>query len=171
MSEPRAFALDSIKRLSKPSSFLEINSQWELSTACEAAKAVLRGKAKQLVAGAGRDPVLTSKSCDGTPMLITKRHQQKLSDGTQVRGHGQAGKEFLVSNQFFRTRDISGKVSTAVTVSEPVALAYSKSPNAIMEASRKDWQSLRFMGHYGPAIEHYCWDRAGLTMLEKLTRQ
>ena len=90
MSEPRAFALDSIKRLSKPSSFLEKHSEWELATACEAAKAVLRGKAKQLVDGAGRDLVLTSKSCDGTPIVITKRHQQKLSGGALVKGQGQA---------------------------------------------------------------------------------
>ena len=171
MTETVASAVASIRRLAKPSTFLEKNFEWEVDVACEAAKQVLRRRADELVRVAERGPVLSSRSCDGTPIVVTSRTQQKLSSGDSVHSSGFAGKEFLVSNQFFRTEDANGAFATAVTLSEPVALAHGKSANAILEASRKDWRSLRQMGHFGPAIEHYCWDRAGISTLERLSRQ
>ena len=172
MAEPAvSSAVAQISRMAKPSTCIEKNHEWELEVACEAAKEVLRRRADELVRQADRGPVLSSRSCDGTPIVVTSRTKQKLDSGESVSSSGFAGREFLVSNQFFRVEETGGSFATAVTISEPVALAHGKSANAILEASRKDWRSLRQMGHFGPAVEHYCWDRAGLTTLERLSRQ
>ena len=50
-------------------------------------------------------------------------------------------------------------------------LTFGKTANAILQAPLKEWQPLRDMWHRGPVIEHYCWDRAGLTALERNVRQ
>ena len=165
------FAISEIKKLAKASGFLEKNSEYQLGIACEASKEMLRTRAKLLLQEAGRGAVLTSKSCDGTPLVTTVHTRGKMSTGERVDAHGRAGREFLVSNQFFRSRRADGSWNTAVALSEPVVLAHGKSANAILEASRVGWKTLRQMGHAGPAVEHYCWDRAGITALERLTRQ
>ena len=46
-----------------------------------------------------------------------------------------------------------------------------KSAAAISAVSFQDWLSLRQLGHLGCSLEHYAWDRAGLTALERLSRQ
>ena len=171
MESPVAFAISDIRKLAKASGVLDKNSDHQLAIACEASKAMLKARAKLLVEAAGRGAVLTSKSCDGTPLVATVHYKAKLSSGESVAGHGRAGHEFLVSNQFFRSRRADGSWNTSVTLSEPVVLSHGKSVNAILEASRAGWKTLRQMGHLGPAVEHYCWDRAGISALERLTRQ
>eukprot|EP00974_Lingulodinium_polyedra_P043754 4200419-Lingulodinium_polyedra.AAC.1 len=54
---------------------------------------------------------------------------------------------------------------------EAVAMKYGKKVEAIAAASLKGWVCLRQAGHFGISIEHYCWDRMGLTALERFVRQ
>ena len=171
MADSVSSAIADIRKLAKASGLLEKNSEHQLATACEASKEMLKARAKGLVEAAGRGALLTSKSCGGAPLVTTVHTRAKMSSGEKVSGHGRAGKEFLVSNQFFRSRRADGSWDIAVTLSEPVVLDHGKSANVILEASRVGWKTLRQMGHLGPAVEHYCWDRAGYTALERLTRQ
>ena len=54
---------------------------------------------------------------------------------------------------------------------EGAELKYKKTAQAILGAAFDKWTSMRQMGHTGCAIEHYVWDRAGLTALARMTRQ
>ena len=133
----------------------------ELDIGCEATKRVLLQKAQDLVAGAHGMPVLTSKSCDGTPMNVKPDSRLRLgTTGKQVSTKGRKGEEFLVSNQFLRTRGLDGQVRTAVMLSEAVQLA-DTSAAATLSAARVGWKWLRELGHGGIAIEHFVWGRNG----------
>ena len=79
----------------------------------------------------------------------------------------------MVTNQFLRTRLHSGAdgIRTKVLLAEPCPLKHGKTCPAILAACREHWQRLRDMGHFGCAVEHYCWDRFGITALEQQTRQ
>ena len=79
--------------------------------------------------------------------------------------------EFLVQNQFLRTRHPIKGWETRVLLAEPIALAHGKSVNAILQASMKYWKWLRGMGHRGCVVEHFVWDRAGISALERGVRQ
>ena len=50
-------------------------------------------------------------------------------------------------------------------------LKHGKTCEAIFEACRRSLKTLRQMNHHGVAIEHYCFDRAGLEGHERLWRQ
>jgi hypothetical protein len=76
-----------------------------------------------------------------------------------------------VKNMFARTFLPGGLCKTRVRLEEPVALAHGKTVHAIAQACLKDWPSLRQLGHRGCAVEHYTWDRFGLTALERFFRQ
>ena len=60
---------------------------------------------------------------------------------------------------------------TAVLLAEPSVLLFGKGVNAILQSSLKEWVRVRELGHRGPVIEHYVWDRAGITALERNIRQ
>ena len=164
-------AIECISTLSKASSVLSPHKTWEVGLACEVGKEVLRRVARQLIEDAEGAPVLSSKSCDGTPLVVAHRGSSTLTSGKKVRTQGRECCEFLVKNQFLRTKDSDGKWKTAVLLGEPVNLIFGKSVNAIIQASLKDWDRVRDLGHMGCAIEHYVFDRAGITALERNMRQ
>ena len=56
---------------------------------CEASKKVLLAGASELVNDMCGLPILTTKSCDGTPLRVTSRQSRKLGDGEVVRSMGQ----------------------------------------------------------------------------------
>ena len=74
-------------------------------------------------------------------------------------------------NQFVRANLPGQGWTTQVLLAEPVPLTHGKSAPAILAASHRDWKSLRSIGHSGCCVEHYVWDRAGISALERLTRQ
>ena len=172
MSEMASHAIAYFKDLAKPSGSLTGPQANEASVGCEAAKRVMRQAVEDLVADACGMPILTSKSCDGTPLSVKHRSQWKMpGSGRVIKSMGKQGIEALVSNQFFRAQMPSGEWVTRVLLSEPRPLTYGKSAPAICGAAFKDWVSLRELRHPGIALEHYVIDRAGYTALERLFRQ
>ena len=116
-------------------------------------------------------PLLSSKSCDGTPVNVKQRTRHTLPTGLKVLGYGRAGHEFLVKMQFLRSLSVTGTAKTAVLMEEATSLKYGKAVPAIAGASMKGWVSVRHVGHLGASIEHYAWDRFGIQGLERFARQ
>ena len=115
--------------------------------------------------------MLTTKSCDGTPMNVAKRVAKVLPSKKKCLSSGRESHEFLVQNQFLRRLDVDGTAKTSVMLSEAQALAHGKTVEAITQCCLKHWKSLRQLGHYGPSIEHYVWHRAIIEKLERTFRQ
>ena len=166
-------AREVIARLGKASGVLsEAERRYEMPLACEAIKETMLRAAQQLVDDAGGRPIATSKSCDGTPLTIRHRSSLVQPGGKRVRISGKECQEILVANQFIRCDMGAGEGSrTRVLLAEPTPLIHGKSVPAILLACRQHWRRLRQLGHFGCAVEHYCWDRAGITALEQQTRQ
>ena len=144
-----------------------------MPTACEAAKETLLRGARAFVEEAGHRPMMTSKSCDGTPITVSHRSARKQpgAAGKAVRSAGRSCEEFLVQHQFLRARLGADCWTTKVILAEPAPLHYGKSVPAILSASRKHWWTLRALGHRGCVVEHYCWDRFGIISLDRETRK
>ena len=171
MAADGGVAQEVIMRMGKASVFLTDNERrFEIGVACEVAKDTLLRSARQLVDGAGGRPVLTSKSCDGTPITVTHRSVFEQPGGKKIRTTGRQCMEFLVQNQFLRTDMGSDGMQTSVLLSEPTPLTQGKSVGAILGASRENWWTLRQLGHKGISVEHYCWDRFSITSLDRETR-
>eukprot|EP00974_Lingulodinium_polyedra_P068806 6663290-Lingulodinium_polyedra.AAC.1 len=171
-SDPAGVAAARLHALSIPSSSLGVADVRALEIGCEAAKEVLKGALSDLVKEARGAPILTSKSCDGTPVQGRKVHaSSQLPSGSRVKTSSKHTLEVLVKNQFARAVLPGGEVKTRVRLQDPVPLEHGKSVPCIAAACLKDWQSLRELGHSGCAIEHYCFDRFGIEALEKTFRQ
>ena len=83
---------DKIRQLGLASGVLSRDDVRDLEIGCEATKKVLLSKAQALVAGAHGMPVLTSKSCDGTPLNVTHESRVRLgTTGKQVTTKGRKG--------------------------------------------------------------------------------
>ena len=127
--------------------------------------------AQAFVSSAGQRPMLSSKSCDGTPITVVHRQTRHQPTGKAVRSQGKQCVEFLVQNQFLRCDMGPDGWQSRVLLAEPTPLWRGKSVPAILSAARRDWRTLRSLGHCGCAVEHYCWDRAGITALDRDTRK
>ena len=77
----------------------------------------------------------------------------------------------LVNLQWVRAIHPDGTHETAVILNEAQALTYGKKIHAIFPACTTHWKTLRSCGHTGITIEHYVWDRMGITALERMLRQ
>ena len=80
-----------IQRLAKPSAAHSQADMWETVVVVEAAKKVLQQGATDLVREANGQPMLSSKSCDGTPMRITHRTGLAFPSGKKVHSSGRRG--------------------------------------------------------------------------------
>ncbi len=74
-------ASDRLVQLSKPSACVDRSEWYEAAVACEAGKEVLRRGAAQLVVDAAGVPILSSKSCGGTPICVVHRSKKVLPSG------------------------------------------------------------------------------------------
>ena len=164
-------AVCTIELLGKASAFLCKPDGNQVGAACEAVKTMLLHKIKSLIAAANGQPILSTKSCDGTPVRATVYHSTTLPSGKKVKGQGKAGREILVSNQFVRFFDAADGWQTSVLFAEPVPLTLGKAVPEILAASRQTWKSLRSLGAVGITVEHYCWGRAGIEALERECRR
>ena len=164
-------AFDRITELGKCSAVTDKAGQRRVALGCEAFKEMLYIAARDLVDQVGKAPLLSSKSCDGTPARTVWRSTSKLPSGRVVHTHGHQSNEFLISNQWLRGRLAGGSLATRVLLHEPVRLVFGKTVNAIVACSLSRWCSLRKLGHVGIAIEHYAFDRAGFTKLDRMVRQ
>ena len=173
MSGSADIAQEVIGRLGQTSkSLTDPERKLELALGCEAAKETLLRSARDLVAQAGGKPMLASKSCDGTPIMTMHRVAHQQPHGKKIRTAGRQCSEFLVANQFLRTRASFGAGwDTKVIIAEATPLSHGKTVPCILSASRQHWHSLRQLGHWGCAVEHYCFDRAGITALDRETRR
>ena len=170
MASPHA-VIEKLKALTKPGAALNPKDRWEIDIVCEAAKVVLLHGVQELVSDANRAPILSSKSCDGTPMSLVHRDKRVLPSGRAVRSSGHQGVEWLVQNQFVRAQLPHGEWVTRILLSDPCILQYGKACQAILALSYKHWRTLRSLGHFGCSIEHYVFDRAGYSKMVRLVRQ
>jgi len=76
-----------------------------------------------------------------------------------------------VKNQLLRTLPPTDEMATPVLLQDPTPLNNGKSADAIFQACLKDWKSLRSLGHVGCAVEHYAYDRCGITAHERYWQQ
>ena len=138
---------------------------------CEAAKDVLLSRAKALVANSHGLPLLSSQSCDGTPIRCQHYSSRVLPGAKSQKVRGKEGVEVLASNQFVRCQDPGHGWRTVCILAEPVPLSHGKAVPLVLAAARRTWTSLRALGAKGCIVEHYCWDRAGISALERQCRQ
>ena len=164
-------AADLIRHFGFASQNLSRDDLHDLGAACEAAKEVLRRKAQRLVESSSPLPVLSSTSCDGTPINIAFQESARLPSGKKVHVQGRRSMEFLVANQFLRAKTPTGGCETSVLLGEAIPLTFTKTAPAVFQAAQQHFKTLRQLGHRGPAIEHMVADRCGLTALEKMHRQ
>lgn len=164
-------AVCSLESLGRAAGMLSKTDAATVGATCEAAKDMLLSRAKHMVATSHGFPLLSSKSCDGTPIRCQHYASSKLPSDKTVRHRGKQGLEILVSNQFIRYQDPGSGWQTVCLLSEPVPLTAGKDVPRILAAAQKTWHSLRSLGAQGCVVEHYCWDRAGLTALERQCRR
>ena len=163
-------AIGTLQELGRASGMLSKTDSTQVALYCEASKEVLLGRAQAMVASSAGLPVLSSKSCDGTPIRVQHHASLKLPSGKKAKTIGKRGVEILVSNEFIRFQDPSEGWKTSCIVSEPVPLTKGKSVDLVTAAARQTWQSLRSLGAKGLTVEHYVWDRAGIEALERHAR-
>ena len=164
-------AVCTLQTLGRASGMLGNADSYQVARVCEATKEVLVHRAKQLVVASLGSPILSSKSCDGTPVRAVHYTSFKLPGLKRQKTHGKEGREVLVANQFVRYRDAGEGWCTAALLSEPVPLTLGKEVPMVLAAARRTWVSLRSLGAGHCIVEHYCWDRAGIAALEQQCRQ
>lgn len=169
--EPRTSAAEELQRLCHASGSFSKSDMRAAGRLCESGKEVLRNAAFEFLRDASGAAVLNSKSADGTPISVVVRSRRALPSGDVVARSGRQSSEFLIKNQFLRAFVPGQGCTTRVLLQEPVPLTHGKTALAIFSACGKDWMTLRQMGHTGCAIEHYCYDRFGISAHERLWRQ
>ena len=163
-------AIGTLAELGKASGVLSKTDSNRVAAVCEGVKDMLVSRARALVASASGSPVLSSKSCDGTPIRVTQQVSLSLPGGKKAKTVGKRGVEILVSNEFIRYQDPSEGWKSACILSEPVPLTRGKSVDLVTAAARQTWYGLRALGATGITVEHYVWDRAGIEALERHAR-
>ena len=106
---------------------------------------------------------MTSKSADGTPANAVQRSRVQLPSGREVRSSGRSAAEYLVKQQYARSLHPDGTYQTAVCLDEATPLHHGTSAPSMFPVCAKKWKTLRQCGHTGIALEHYVFDRKGLT--------
>jgi hypothetical protein len=146
---------------------LSKDEEREVCKFAEVSKIVMQNAAQDVITIANGQPILNSKSSDGTPTSIVKRMVARMQ-GTKTERWGRESCEFLVKNQFLRTVSAAGVPTTRCILQDPVKLQFGKSAHAIFQCCIRDWSTLRQLGHAGLALEHYSNDRCGATALERI---
>ena len=163
-------AIGTLEELGKAASMLSKTDSNRVAAVCEGTKTMLVDRARTLVESAFGSPVLSSKSCDGTPIRVNHKMALSLLSGKKSKICGKRGVEILVSNEFIRYQDPSEGWKTACILSEPVPLTRGKAVDLVTAAARQTWHCLRALGATGITVEHYVWDRAGIECLERNAR-
>jgi hypothetical protein len=138
--------------------------------AAEIAKQVMTSTATSLVLHAQHRPLLRSSSCDGTPMRVRKVIRLDPlpgSGGSRIVKGASEAHEFLVTASFIRFIDSLGVCVTKAWLTYPLPLTKGKRVPAIVASALRVWRSLRQLGHRGPCVEHYAFDRCGFASLQR----
>ena len=160
-----------VQSLSRASGQLSPHEMRQNGRVVECGKDALSQSFRSLLGRIAGSPALTSKSADCTPLKAVKRVSTSLPSGQHVSRSGKECLEILVKNQFLRAFLPDGSSETRLMLQDPIHLSNGKKTDAIFQACVKDWLSLRQCGHAGLALEHYVFDRCGLTALERRLRQ
>ena len=138
---------------------------------CEAGKHVMELQVCQLVVAAGTSPCLMCYSSDGTPLSTKQRTKTKVTEHVTITREGRRGHELLTQHAFYRYIDHMGVAHSAVLLRDPLPLIHGKAAWALFSCGA-DWaKTLRQRGHRGIAIQHYSFDRAGYSALQRMFRQ
>ena len=163
-------AVCTLQGLGRASGMLSNTDGNRVAAVCEATKEMLLIRAKKMVQEAAGMPILSSKSCDGTPLKTQHFASRALPGGKKQKTRGKRGVEVLVSNEFIRYQDPAEGWRTCCILSEPVPLTKGKTVDLVSAAARQTWHGLRALGATGCTVEHYVWDRAGIEALERHAR-
>eukprot|EP00974_Lingulodinium_polyedra_P019744 1909561-Lingulodinium_polyedra.AAC.1 len=119
-------AIEQVGNVSRAPYSISKSGEKGVAVACEAAKAVLIRAFDDLLSRNQGAPLLTSKSCDGTPINAVDRAQVKLPSGKVVHCSGRAAHEFLVKVQWLRAIRADGSHETIVLLQAAQPLIYGK---------------------------------------------
>ena len=136
----------------------------------EAYKELARPTARELVRVAIGNPILNSKSLDGTPSNIVQRLKANMLLAKHNERWGRAGCEFLVKVQTLRVYLPNGVPLTRCCTQDPQRLRHGNTAAAIYSAAKRDWLSARELVHTGLCIEHYVFDRCSADAIGRLFR-
>ena len=131
-----------VAEVSRASACISKHGEQAMSVACEAAKEVLSRSFDAILHRNQGSPLLTSKSCDGTPLNTVERSRLKLPSGRVIQTQGRAGHEFLVKLQWLRALHADGSHESAVLLQEATPLTHGKKVPALISACTRHWRSL-----------------------------
>jgi hypothetical protein len=138
---------------------------------CEAGKHIMDMEVNKLVAAAANSPCLMSYSSDCTPVSSRLRTKRKMTEHTTISREGQQDHELLVQHAFYRFIDHLGVAHSAVLLRDPQPLTHGKGAWALYSCGVEFAKTLRERGHRGIAVQHYTFDRAAFSALQKLFKQ
>ena len=164
-------AMDTLAELARPTPALTRAGQRDLLRMCEVVQVASRKVKARILEESRHAPCLQSCAADGTPIKVSQQIAAQLPSGRIIRRGGKASHEFLVMSEFVRVSEPSGRTPTCFVVSSPLPLTEGKACDHIVEGFRSRWETLRQGGHRGGAVQHYCFDRCGISKLERLARQ
>ena len=137
----------------------------------EVAKACLREKAKHLVTAAKGHALLYSYGSDGTPVLTKKTFVSHLSSGRSLVRKGGQGVEFLIEKAFLKSFSSVGEPMVCCLTRDPRPLAKGKGAWQCFQAAVDFFPMVRTMGHKGIIVNHYGFDRALYSSLQRKMQQ
>ena len=157
-----------VKSLSHASGTLSNSDTTMCARVAEVSKAVCEASFRRLVSQADGMPILRQSSCDGTPVKVKKVVSLVLpAKGKTTLRSGSEAHEFLITISFLRFIDSFGRWSTRAWLHDPRPLTQGKSVPALVSASARIWRSCRQLGHTGPCVEAYVFDRCGFASLKR----
>lgn len=162
MSDSSEFSLRHLaEELGKASTVLGKADVGNVMKLCEIIKLHLKRKAARLVAGASGRPILSSYSCDSTPMKSSVRLSAGgLVPNEPIERRGKHCVEFLLQRGWYKTLGPDGGIKMTPLLGDPVPLTLGKTAWHLYSAAQDFTPLLQEMGHDGISISHYAFDRA-----------
>ena len=157
-----------IRSLAKASGQLSQLEQRDVEKVADVTKDVMRSAARMMISDADRRPCARSTSSDGTPIVVSHRIRAELPGGRIIERSGKTCHEFQVGMSFYKCIDPS--VQPKVVFCDPMPMTHGKTAAAEWAIMQHNNKSLRDMGHTGPAVEHYAWDRAKFGALARMAK-
>lgn len=164
--------IESILDYARPGAqFNDRSARRHIQYLTEIGKQFLLDRCRALVSNIAADRVaIRSYTSDGTPILTDKAWTRQLGE-KRIRRRGKGNDEFIVDRTYVGGYTPQGDFRTAVAFREPFALTQGKSGWALLAVAQSACPTLRGMGHFGPAIENYCFDRGCYSVLARRLHQ
>ena len=143
-----------------PHKVLDQRGAEEVAKLCEAGKALLWLRAKNVVREADGRAILYSYGSDSTPVLATSTVSLQLNENRRIVRKAGVGTELLIERAFVKTTSGSGSPVVVCLFRDPTPMTHGKTVWHHSTAACKFFPFLRTLGHEGFMISHYCFDRA-----------